>query len=123
MKAELKNAASVDTWKFAKNVDLAHLKSSVDKWYIDRLKNVQTNLSNWKSKVDQLAVDKLVPIPVDLSKLSDVVKNDVVTKDIYIMLRPKKLKIKYLIPLIWLLMLLLMLKQMRLMVKYLILLT
>ena len=83
MKAELKNAASVDTWKFAKNVDLAHLKSSVDKWYIDKLKNVQTNLSNWKSKIDQLAVDKLVPIPVDLSKLSDVVKNDVVTKDIY----------------------------------------
>ena len=28
-------------------------------------------------------VDQLVPVPVDLSKLSDVVKNDVVKKDIY----------------------------------------
>ena len=36
-----------------------------------------------KSKVDNLDDDKLVPIPVDLSKLSDLVKNDVVEKDIY----------------------------------------
>ena len=36
-----------------------------------------------KSKVDKLDVDKLVPIPVDLSKLSGVVKNDVVKKDVY----------------------------------------
>ena len=36
-----------------------------------------------KSKVDQLDVDKLVPFPVDLSNLSDVVKNDVVKKDVY----------------------------------------
>ena len=36
-----------------------------------------------KSKVDKLDVDKLVPVPVDLSKLSDVVKNDVVIKDVY----------------------------------------
>ena len=36
-----------------------------------------------KSKVDKLDVDKLVPVPVDLSKLSDVVKNDVVKKDVY----------------------------------------
>ena len=28
-------------------------------------------------------VDKLVPVPVDLSKLSDVVKNYVVKKDVY----------------------------------------
>ena len=28
-------------------------------------------------------VDQLVPVPVDLSKLSDVVKNDVVKKDVY----------------------------------------
>ena len=40
--------------------------------------------------------DELVPVPVDLSKLSDVVKNDVVKK-MYLMLRSKKLKIKYLI--------------------------
>ena len=36
-----------------------------------------------KSKVDKLDVDKLVHVPVDLSKLSYVVKNDVVKKDIY----------------------------------------
>ena len=36
-----------------------------------------------KSKVDKLDIDKLVPVPVDLSKLSDVVKNRVVKKDVY----------------------------------------
>ena len=46
-------------------------------------KNVPSNLSNLKSKLDKLDVHKLVPIPVDLSKLSDVVKNDIVKKDLY----------------------------------------
>ena len=36
-----------------------------------------------KSKADKLDVDKLVLVPVDLSKLSDVVKNNVVKKDVY----------------------------------------
>ena len=54
----------------------------VDKIDIDRLKNVRNNFTNLKSKVDKLYFDKLVPVPVDLSKLSDVVKNDVVKKDI-----------------------------------------
>ena len=36
-----------------------------------------------KRKVDKLDVDKLLPVSVDLSKLSDVVKNDVVKKDVY----------------------------------------
>ena len=36
---------------FTKNVDLANLKSNVDKSDIDKLKNVSTNLSNLKSKV------------------------------------------------------------------------
>ena len=66
-----------------KKTDLASLKSDVDKLDIDKLKNVQTNLSNLKSKVGKLDVDKLVPVPVDLSKLSNVVKNDVVKKDVY----------------------------------------
>ena len=82
-KTGLKNATGVDTSSFAKTVDLANLKSNVDKLDIDKLKNVPTNLSNLKSKVDKLDVDKLVPVPVDLSKLSDVVKNDVVKKDVY----------------------------------------
>ena len=38
-----------------------------------------------KSKVDKLDVDKLIPAPVDLSKLSDVVKNDFVKKDGYML--------------------------------------
>ena len=36
-----------------------------------------------KSKVDKLDVDKLLPAPVDLNKLSDVVKNDVVEKNVH----------------------------------------
>ena len=47
------------------------------------MKNVPSNLSNLKSKVHKLDVDKLVPVPVDLSKISDVVKNDAVKKDVY----------------------------------------
>ena len=69
-KADSKNATGVDTSKFAKKVDLASLKSNVDKLDIDKLKNVPTNLSNLQIKVDKLGVDKLVPIPVDVSKLS-----------------------------------------------------
>ena len=57
----------------------------MDKLDIDKLKDASTNLSSLKSKVDKLDVDKLVPVPVDLSKLSDVVKNDVVIKDIYML--------------------------------------
>ena len=39
---------------------------------------LKTNLANLKTEVD-----KLVPVPTVLSKLSDVVKNDVVKKDVY----------------------------------------
>ena len=59
-----------------KKVDLANLKSNVDKLDIDKFKNVSSALSSLKSKVDELDVDKLVPVSVDLSKQSDVVKND-----------------------------------------------
>ena len=74
------------------------------------MKTLRTNLNNSKSKnsVDKLDVDKKVPVPVDLSKLSDVVKNDVVKKDIK--LRSKILKINYLILLTQLLKHLLMLE-------------
>ena len=64
-------------------VDLANLKSNVDKLDIDKLKNAPTNLNDLESKVDKLDVDKLVPVPDDLSKLNDVVKNDAVKKDVY----------------------------------------
>ena len=55
-KASIKNISHVDTSSSALKTSLANLKSEVD---------------------------KLVPVPVDLSKLSDVVKNDVVKKDVY----------------------------------------
>ena len=82
-KADLKNATGVDTSIVAKKVDLANLKSDVDKLDFDKLKNVPNILSILKSKVDKLDVDKLVPVPVDLSKLSDVVKNYIAKKDVY----------------------------------------
>ena len=60
-KTDLKNTTGVDISSFAKKSDLASLKS----------------------KVDKLDVNKLVPVPVDLSKLSALVKNYVVKKDVY----------------------------------------
>ena len=66
-----------------KKTDLASLKSMVDKLYIDKLKNVPSNFSNLKNKLDKLGTEKLETIPVDLSKISDIVKNDVVKKDVY----------------------------------------
>ena len=38
-KADLKNATGIDTSKLAKKVNLANLKSDVDKLDIDKLKN------------------------------------------------------------------------------------
>ena len=61
-KADLKNATRVDTSTFAKEVDLASLKSNGSKLDIDKLKNVLTNLSHLKSKVDKLDVYKLIQV-------------------------------------------------------------
>ena len=75
-KTDLKNPENFDTSQFAKTVYLANLKCYVDKLYIDKLKNVPTNLSNLKIEVDKLDVDKLVSAPVDLSHVvKNVVKN------------------------------------------------
>ena len=60
-KAGIKNISHVDTSSFA----------------------LKTNLANLKTEVDKLDIDKLKPVPTDLSKLSKVVKNDVVEKDVY----------------------------------------
>ena len=54
-RTDLKNVTHVDTSSFALKVNLASLKTDVDK----------------------LDIKKLVPVTVDLSNLSDVVKNDV----------------------------------------------
>ena len=74
----------------------ANLKSVVDKEDIDQLKNVPSNLNNLKSKVDKLTIGKLEAISVALSKISNAVKM-MLLKTMYIMLRSKILKIKYLI--------------------------
>ena len=57
-KANIKNAAGVDTSNFAKETVLTNLKSDVDKLDIEKVKNIPSNLSNLKSKVDKLCVDK-----------------------------------------------------------------
>ena len=44
---------------------------------------LKTNLASLKTEVDKLDIDKLEQVPVNLSKLSDVIKNDVVKKDMY----------------------------------------
>ena len=59
--ADLKNAIVANTSKFSKKFDLISLKS----------------------KGEKLDIDKLVPVPVDLCKLSNVVKNNAVKKDLY----------------------------------------
>ena len=46
-----------------------------------------------KTEVVKLDIDRLVPVPTDLSKLSNVVKNDVVKKDVYDKLVDTKLSI------------------------------
>ena len=65
-KTDLKNATGVDTSSFTKRIDLANLKSDVDKLDIEKLENVPSGLISLKSKVDKLDVDKLVPVIVDL---------------------------------------------------------
>ena len=61
-KPDLKNAIGVDRSEFAKNVDLANLKFSVDKLDIDRLKNAPINFKILESKVHKLDVEKLLPV-------------------------------------------------------------
>ena len=43
---------------------------------------LKTNLDSLKTEVDRLDIEKLVPVPTYLSKLSNLVKNDVVKKDV-----------------------------------------
>ena len=74
IKAGLKNATGAGTTKFAEKVDLASLKSEVDKLDIGKLEKVPTGLNSLKGEVDKLDVDILVPAPADFSKLSDAVK-------------------------------------------------
>ena len=63
-------------------IDLSNYATKADTKNISRVDTsrftLKTNLANLKTEVD-----KLVPVPLVLSKLSDVVKNDVVKKDVY----------------------------------------
>ena len=69
---------TVDLSNFAAKTDLNNV-THVDTSSFE----LKTNLANLKTEVDKLDIDKLVPVPTDLSKLSNVVKNDVVKKDVY----------------------------------------
>ena len=82
-KADLKNAAGVDTSKFAKEVDLTSFQFDVRKLDIDKLKNVPGNSRYFKSNLDKWDIGKLETTPVDLSKLTNIVKIDVVKKTEY----------------------------------------
>ena len=82
-KEDLKDATDVDTWKFAKKMGLAKLKSEVDKLHIDKLEKVPTGLNSLKSKKDKKELDKIVTVRVYLNKLNDVVKYDVVENTEY----------------------------------------
>ena len=74
---------------FGRNINV-EVNISISKNWFKNVTHVDTssfalkkNLANLKAEVDKLDIDKLVSVPVDLSKLSDVVKNDVVEKDVY----------------------------------------
>ena len=53
------------------------------KSYINELENAPSDLSSLRSKVDKLDVGKLKLVSFDLKKLSDVVGNDVVKKNVW----------------------------------------
>ena len=57
---DLKKATVLYAMGFAKKTDLVNLKSDVDKFHIDNLKNVPNNLTTLKSKVDNLDIGKLL---------------------------------------------------------------
>ena len=70
VKVDLSNYATKTDLKIVTHVDTSSFA-------------IKINLANLKTEVDKLDIEKLAPVPVDLSKLSDVVKNDVVKKAAY----------------------------------------
>ena len=60
-KADLKNAAGIDTSKFAIKVDLTSLKSENDKTDIGKLEKIPTDVNSLRNKVNKLDVDELNP--------------------------------------------------------------
>ena len=74
-------------WDINVKFDLSNCATKVDIKTISHVDTssfaVNTNLASSKTEVDKLDINKLVPAPIDLGKLSDVVKNDVVKKDVH----------------------------------------
>ena len=65
-------------------VDLSNYETNTDVTHINTSRfSLKVNLATLKTEVDKLDIDKLVPVPAHSSKLSDVVKNDVVKKTSY----------------------------------------
>ena len=64
-------------------VDLSNYATKAD---IKNISHYDTSSFALKTNLDKLKteVDKLVPVPLDLSKSSDVVKNYVVKKTVYV---------------------------------------
>ena len=57
------------------------MKTEVGKPDINKLVNIPTSFNIFETKVDDLDGGKLKTVPVHLKKLSDVVDNEVSTKD------------------------------------------
>ena len=70
VKVDLSNYATETNLKNISNVDVSSLA-------------LKLNLANLKTEIDKIDINKLAPVPVDLNKLSDVVKNDVAKKTEY----------------------------------------
>ena len=79
-KSDLKNAAGVDTSRFAKNNDLASFKLNVHQIKIDELEKAPSVLNSLKGGIDYVKVHKLKLFPKDLRKLSDVDDKGVLKK-------------------------------------------
>ena len=82
-KKDIENITHIDISGFALKINLANLKTEVDKLDTDKLSNLPNNLNNLRNEVDKLDTDKLVRISADSSKLSNVVKNEFVKKSEY----------------------------------------
>ena len=77
-KKELEHATAADTSDLVAKKDFIALKAAVDKFDINKLVHVPTNLNNLKAKVDHLDVGKLETLLVNLKKLRDVIANEIV---------------------------------------------
>ena len=56
-KKDIENITHVDTSGFALKMNLANLKTEVDKLDIDKLRPIPNNLNNLKTKIDKLGID------------------------------------------------------------------